>query len=131
MPSKSDDIGVWNNLGSVQPTYRTWTKFPVTANGANATIRASFNSASWDKLNSYILIRPRYSTSNSDQVGQAVRIYPAQDIKNVVEIPIPLDFQERSVYFRDFEVKKVLRWRRRIGVTPDADLTITLEELWG
>ncbi len=131
MPTRTDDIGVWNNLGSVKPKYQEWLKFPITATGANTAIRVSCSCPSWDKLNSYILIRPRYSTANSDQVGQAVRIYPTENTKNVVEIPIPIDFQDRSVYFRDFEVKKVLRWRRRIGVTPDADLTITLEELWG
>ncbi|OKH47298.1 hypothetical protein NIES2101_23965 [Calothrix sp. HK-06] len=130
MPSITDDIGVWFNLGAINVT-QNWIKFPNTATGANATIRLSFNSPSWNKLNSYILIRPRYKTSNSDQVGQAQRVYPVQNLKIVLQVPIPEDFQERSIYFRDFEVKKVLRYRRRIGYTPDAELNVTLEELWG
>jgi hypothetical protein len=131
MTTTTDDIGVWNNLGTVQAEKKLWTKFPMTATGANATIRASFICSDWSKLSSYILLRPRYKTSNSDQTGNTVRIYPSQT-PVIVEMPIPQDLQERSVYFRDFEVYKVSRRRTRyIGITPDAILQVKLEELWG
>lgn len=127
----TDDIGVWNNLGTVEAVKKQWIKFPVTATGANATIRASFICSDWNKLSSYILLRPRYQTANSDQTGNTVRIYPSPT-PVLIEMPIPQDLQERSVYFRDFEVYKVSRRRPRyIGITPDANLQIKLEELWG
>jgi hypothetical protein len=131
MATITDDIGIWNDLGTVQAEKKQWIKFPMTATGANATIRASFVCSDWTKLSSHILLRPRYKTANSDQTGSAVRIYPSQT-PVVIEIPIPQDFQERSIYFRDFEVYKVSRRRARlVGVTPDAILQVKLQELWG
>lgn len=131
MTTTTDDIGVWNNLGTVQAEKKQWLKFPLTATGANATIRASFFCSDWTKLSSYILIRPRYNTANSDQTGNAIRIYP-QSTPVIFEVPIPQDLQDRSVYFRDFEVYKVSRRRQRyVGITPDANLQVKLEELWG
>jgi hypothetical protein len=131
MTTRNDDIGVWNDLGTVQAEKKLWLKFPQTATGANATLRASFLCSDWNKLSSYILIRPRYTTANSDATGAAFRIYPATT-PVIFEMLIPKDFQERSVYFRDFEVYKVSRRRTRlVGVTPDANLQVRLEELWG
>ena len=130
MATITDDIGVWNNLGTVAPTTDKWLKFPTTATGANATLRVSYVCADWTKLNSYILIRPQYQTSNSLANGTAIRLYP-ENVSTIIELPIPQDLQDRSVYFRNFEVKKVLRWRRKIGITPDSKLDVKLEELWG
>ncbi|MBE9208837.1 hypothetical protein IQ244_20280 [Nostoc sp. LEGE 06077] len=131
MPTSSDDIGVWNNLGTIRAEPKIWIKFPTTATGANATFRATFICSNWDKLSSYVLFRPKYQTANSDQIGTAIRIYPEQ-VSSIFEIPIPQDLQDRSVYFRDIEVYKV-RWRRvrSVGITLDANLDIKLEELWG
>jgi hypothetical protein len=130
MTTTTDDIGVWNDLGTVQAIKKQWIKLPLTATGANATVRASFICSDWSKLSSYVLIRPRYKTANSDQTGNAIRIYPAQT-PVIFESPIPQDLQDRSVYFRDFEIYKVGRYRRYIGITPDANLQVKLEELWG
>lgn len=130
MATREDDIGIWNDLGIVRPVLYNWTKFPVTANGANATLRANFTCNDWSKVNHYLLIRPRYQTANSNSQGQPIRVYPEQT-SIIFEVPIPQDLQERSIYFRDFEVRKVLRWRRQIGITPDAIVDINLEELWG
>ncbi|MBD2365182.1 hypothetical protein H6G36_29195 [Anabaena minutissima FACHB-250] len=131
MGTRTDDIGVWNDLGVIVAQKKQWLKFPTTATGANATIRVSFLCSDWNKLSSYILIRPRYQTANSDQTGNAIRIYPATT-PVLFESPIPSDLQERSVYFRDFEVYKVgYRRPRYIGITPDAILEVRLEELWG
>lgn len=130
MGTITDDIGVWNDLGTITPLHKQWLKFPNRATGANATLRITCFCSDWNKVNSWIWLRPRYQTSNSDQVGLSIRIYPKQE-KQLVEIPIPVDLQERSVYFRDFEVYKNLRWRRYIGYTPDVNWQIKLEELWG
>ncbi|MBW4479680.1 MAG: hypothetical protein KME54_23245 [Tolypothrix brevis GSE-NOS-MK-07-07A] len=130
MSTITDDIGVWNLLGSVIPVWNAWIKFPNTATGANATLRLSYLCADWKKVNSYILVRPRYQTSNTIAHGIAVKVYP-QTIPDLIEIPIPQDLQDRSIYFRDFEIKKVSKWRRKVGITPDVDIDVKLEELWG
>lgn len=127
MTTRTDDIGVWNDLGSVEPRYNQWIKFPNTATGGNNTLQINYISPSWDKLNSYILIRPVYSQSI---VGSAKRIYPAIE-GNLIELPIPEDLRLRFADFRDFEIRKFFRWRRRIGMTPDASYIVKLEELWG
>lgn len=131
MTTFSDDIGVWNNLGTIRAEPKTWIKFPTTATGANATFRAAFICSDWDKLSSYVLFRPHYQTANSDQIGTSIRIYPNQQ-PSIFELPIPQDLQDRSIYFRNIEVYKV-RYRRTrlVGITLDANLDIKLEELWG
>ncbi|GAX43445.1 hypothetical protein NIES4075_44580 [Tolypothrix sp. NIES-4075] len=130
MSTITDDIGVWNLLGSVIPVWNNWLKFPNTATGTNATLRLSYLCPDWKKLNSYLLLRPRYQTSNTLSIGIVVKIYP-EIIPNLIEVPIPQDLQDRSIYFRDFEIKKVSKWRRRVGITPDVDISVKLEELWG
>ncbi len=130
MPTTGDDIGIWNNLGTITPTLNQWVKFPTTATGANATLRVTYICNDFSKVNSYCWIRSRYQTSNSNQVSKAIRLYPTSD-KQLIEVPIPQDLQDRSIYFRDFEVKKVIKYRRYIGTTPDIVWQIKLEELWG
>jgi hypothetical protein len=130
MTLKTDDIGVWNLLGSVIPAWNAWIKFPNTATGANATLRLTCLCPDWKKLNSYLLIRPRYQTSNTLAHGIVTKIYP-EVMPTLIEVPIPQDLQDRSIYFRHFEIKKVSKWRRRVGITPDVDIDVKLEELWG
>lgn len=75
-------------------------------------------------------LRSRYQTANSDQVGKAIRVYP-QPEKQIIEVPIPQDFRDREIYFRVFEIKKQLRFRRYIGTIPDVNYLMKLEEIWG
>lgn len=130
MPTYQDDIGIWNDLSSVVPSSKFWTKFPIVATGANDTIRIRFESQDFSKIKSFIWLRSRYQTANSDQVSQAIRIYPQQE-KQIIQIPIPQDLQDRSVYFRAFEIKKQLRYRRYIGTASDINYLVFCEELWG
>lgn len=130
MPTITDDIGVWNDLGLVTPNRSNWVKFPITATGANATFRVSCLCSDWNKINSFAWLRARYQTSNSNQVSQSIRIYPHLD-SQLIEFPIPQDLQDRSIYFRDFEVKKALKYRRYIGLSPDINWQMKLEEIWG
>ncbi|ULP73106.1 hypothetical protein BDGGKGIB_02759 [Nodularia sphaerocarpa UHCC 0038] len=130
MATITDDIGIWNDLGTVRAERREWHKLPNTSVGGNPTIRISFICSDWEALSSYILIRPLYKTANSEQVGQATRIFP-RPIPEIVEIPIPNDLLARFINFRDFEVYKVGRRLRTVGITPDANLDVRGEELWG
>ncbi len=130
MATIQDDIGIWNDLGSVSPISTNWIKFPVVATGANDTLRITFSSQDFSKITSFVWLRPRYQTADSDQVGKAIRIYPSAE-KQIVELPIPQDFRDRSVYFRAFEIKKQLKYRKYIGTTPDISYLMKLEELWG
>jgi hypothetical protein len=129
-PTITDDIGVWNDLGTITPSCTDWIKFPNTATGANATLRATYFCSDFSKVKSWCWLRARYRTGDSDQVSQSIRLYPKAD-KQLIEFPIPQDLQDRSVYFRDFEVRKFLKLRRSVGITPDIIWQIKLEELWG
>lgn len=130
MATYQDDVGIWNELGSVVPDSKDWLKFPIVATGANATIRVWFESQDFEKVKSFIWLRSRYQTSNSDQVSQSIRVYP-QTGKQIIQVPIPQDLQDRSIYFRAFEIKKQLRYRKYIGTTNDVDYLVYSEELWG
>lgn len=130
MTTITDDIGVWNTLGYVHPVVDAWIKYPNTATGANATLRLKYLCSDWLKLQSYLLIRPVYQTSNTLANGKAIKIFPNK-IADIIECPIPQDLQDRSIYFRNFEIKKVLRRRRKIGITSDIDIEVMLQELWG
>ncbi len=126
----TDDIGVWNNLGTITPTSSNWIKFPNTATGANATLRVTYFCDDFSKVKSWCYLRARYQTADSNQVSQSIRLYPKTD-KQLIQFPIPQDLQDRSVYFRDFEIKKFLKVRRSVGTTKDIIWQIQLEELWG
>lgn len=130
MATTEDDIGIWNDLGTLTPGAENWVKFPVLATGANDTVRITFSSENFSKINSFVWLRPRYQTANSDQVGQAIRVYPKPE-KQVLEVPISQDFRDRSIYFRAFEIKKQLKFRRYVGTTLDINYMMKLEELWG
>lgn len=130
MTTITDDIGVWNDLGTLDPVIYEWTKFPVTAVGGNATIRASFFCSEWNKINNWCLLRAKYTTAQTAQVSPAIRVYPSQ-IPRILEFPIPQDLMDRNIFFRDFEVIRKTRYIRYIGRLPGANWQIKLEELWG
>lgn len=131
MGTITDDIGVWNDLGTLQPTtLNEWVKFPSTAVGGNATLRVTFFCTDFSKVRSSCWFRPNYKTANTDQVGRAIRLYPKPE-RILLDIPVPEELQERSVFFRDFQLLKTLRLRKRPGITPDIPWSIKLEELWG
>ena len=130
MSTRTDGFGIWNDLGSVIPQYKQWLKFSNTAIGGNSVLQLNYTSPNWQQLNSYLLIRPVYNTAGDTLIGDAKRVYPELD-GNIVEFPIPEDLRARFIDFRDFQIKKVARWRRRLGITPDASYTVKLEELWG
>lgn len=127
----TDDIGIWNNLGSIQTQIRTWVKIPTTSTSQNETFRAYFECDDWDKLRAYVLIRARYTTANTDQVCIPIRVFPSL-VPVVFEIPMLREFADRSIYFRNLEVYKVNRRRPKlVGITLDVNLQIRIEELWG
>lgn len=130
MTFSSDSIGQWRYLGYVLTIKRQWVKIPTAATGGNATFRASFLCSDWAKLSSYLLLRPRYQVSGSPQLGAAVRVYPAP-LPSIFEIAIPQEIKERGIIEREIEVLKVGRFRRGAGISPDANLEIRLDELWG
>lgn len=127
----TDDIGIWNDLGNIEVLPKLWLKLPITSTSANDTFRAYFQCSNWSNLRSYVLIRPRYSTQNSDQVGLPVRVYPSP-IPVVFEIPILKELADRSIFFRDLEVYKVNRYKiKTVGISGDTQIVIRIEELWG
>lgn len=133
MGTYSDDIGVWNDLGSVVPSLYDWLKFPTISNGAHNTFRLKITCPQPQKINSYILLRSRFTTANSDQVEEAKRIYPKSHTqeKLLFRIPLNQELMDRTIYLRSIEIKKVYVRTKYLGITTDVDYSVYLEELWG
>lgn len=127
MAQITDDIGVWNDLGVVSPGTDQWLKFPVTAVGSNSTLRLTFFCNNFPAVKSRLMLRPNYTTASTGDTGKVIWIRPESN-RQIIEVPIPKDLFDRSVYFRDFEAKKYLRFNRY--VTYDYDWSVKLEELW-
>lgn len=130
MGTFTDDIGVWNELGTVYPRLFEWEKFPVTAVGGNSLLRVRFESDNFSAIRSYGWLRARVNTGGTNQITRAIRLYPKQEIM-IVEFPIPQDLQDRSVFFREFELQQVVRLPRRAITIRDEFWLAKLEELWG
>lgn len=129
MSTVNDAIGVWNDLGTIVPVVGSWLKFPNLASGGNDTIRLTFDYPNTAKVSSWGWLRPVYATSAGDIVGQSTKIYPKQE-RMAIEFPIPGDFRDRGVIFRNFEVLKI-RKSVYVGVVTDYEWGLKLEELWG
>lgn len=132
MATISDDLGVWNQLGSLQPILQDWLEFPVVSDGAKNTFRLEVVSLDPENINSYLLIRSRFQSSLTNQVEQSIRIYPKSHLeeKLLFQLPLNRDLFENSVFTRKIEVRKVYIRTRYLGITMDTNYTIRLEELW-
>lgn len=130
MSFSTDSVGNWRYLGYILTIKRQWVKIPTAATGGTATFRAVFLCSNWARLSSYLLLRPQYQVSGAPQLGQAIRIWPAPQ-PLIFEMPIPQELRDRGIIEREIEILKVGRLRRGAGISPDANLEIRLEELWG
>lgn len=127
--SNQDALGVWQNLGTVTPTFDEWTKFPIQCYDSNSSIRLVFNIPNPNQLRSFGWFRAIYEVAGLTVVQPAVRIYPKPDIL-ILQVPVNEDFKARNNPFRSFQVMKKL-YRTRLGLNTDTNWTVTLEELWG
>lgn len=132
MGQYTDEIGVWNRLGVINPSLDTWLKFPIISSSSYSTFRLQVNCEQPQKINSYILIRSRFTTASTNQVEQATRIYPrshAQE-KLIFQLPLNKELFDRSIFMRYIEIRKVYIRQKYIGITSDTVYTIELDELW-
>lgn len=128
MTSTTDDIGNWHYLGLISPLDRQWTQFSEQGISTEALLRITCFCDNFNQVNSYGLIRAKYQLSSSTHVSLETRFYPRPD-KQLIDISIPKALIERNIYARYFEVMKIVRYRRRVGVTPSILWDIRLEEL--
>jgi hypothetical protein len=128
MSTITDDFGVWNDLGTIQPVVGNWIALPETAVGGLDLLRFSFIYPSSADINSYILIRSIYKTGSNALFSKAIKAYPSQDT-TILDIPIPKDLKDRDIYFRDIEIRKYIYGYKYL--VPDYQWQVKVEELWG
>lgn len=128
MPISSDDLSIWNDLGTIEPIYNQWVVFPVQSNGGNAVFRVRWICVDFDQIRSYVWVRSRFQTQQSNQVTQAIRLYPKSD-DQIFEMPIPQDLLDRGIRLRSVEVKKYIQSLRYVGIVPDIAYSMRLEEI--
>lgn len=132
MSKYQDDIGTWNHIGSVTPKINQWLTFPTQSDGGLATFRLKVICSQPERINSVCYIRSRYKTKNSNQVDRAIKIFPESHVNDLllIELPIPQDLFDRSIYVRSIEIKKIGSFRSGIGIRDDVNYLIELDELW-
>lgn len=129
MGLSQDDVAVWKNLGTLTPEFLTWKKFQETSTGGNSIFRVKFICTDFSKIRSFCWLRARFQTAQTNQVEQAIRIYPKPE-NMIFEIPVPKDLFDRNIYFRDFEIIKGRKYRGKGTITEPA-YQVQLEEIWG
>ena len=129
MGLSQDDVAVWKNLGTITPEFLTWKKFQETSTGGNSVFRVKFTCSDFSKVRSFIWLRPRFQTAQTNQVERATRVYPKPD-DMILEFPVPKDLFDRNLYFRDFEIIKGRSYSGR-GIITEPIYQVQLEEIWG
>lgn len=113
MPTISDDIGTWEQVGTVTIN-DGWNLVPDSLISAE-TFRFSYF-LDWDKWDNYkgyrsfALIRFLYPSS-SIIIGKTHRLYPKrnQEIKSYI---IPAQLKEQGIILNDLSIKRVITYKR-------------------
>ncbi|MBD2100263.1 hypothetical protein [Leptolyngbya sp. FACHB-261] len=126
----TDDFGDWLQLGVVRPIESGWTAFPTAGFSETSTLRVTYLIPPLPRamsLRSFAWLRADYGLGGPAQVTQSIRLYPKPE-KQLIVFPHPPDYLQRNLYRRFFEVRKSRR-SYRLGLTPDVNWQIQLEEL--
>lgn len=90
MTALVDDLGVWIQLGQVQPNWN-WSTFPVSTSTKNSIFRLTTTSTDYNKILTFVYLRVVYqSTTNNLPSGKWQRFYPKkeQEIIDLNSLPI-------------------------------------------
>ena len=127
MSNTIDNLGEWHDLGTEQPLHDVFVPFGIQTIKNLKLFRFTFNCSDFKKINSYILVRARYLTNQSNIVGRAIRVYPQED-RTLIDLPIPESLENDSTYTRLIEIKKYCKRLRYVGLIADIDYSVKVEE---
>ena len=128
-----DSFGVWANLGEVAPEYNVWEKFPVSTSFGNTTFRLSYSCADFTQIRSFAYLRVIYFNIDTQLATRSRKIYPKPNSEEI-SFPYNPEYRDRSTiyYSRVFEIKRLFRYRARIGYAQqDVLWSVKIEELLG
>lgn len=125
MTALVDDLGVWIQLGTVQPNW-DWLSFPILTSTGNNIFRLS-TIGNIEKINTFFYIRVVYRNSGSSSVdGKWLRFYPNLE-QQIVEFNTNQIFTFSNIT-REIQVRKSSKWYGyKIPVT-DEPYLLQLEE---
>ena len=125
MTALVDDLGVWVQLGTVQPDW-DWLSFPILTSTGNNIFRLS-TIGNMNKIVTFFYIRVVYRNSGSSSVdGKWLRFYPNLD-QQIVEFNTNQIFTFSNIT-REIQVRKSSKWYGyKIPIT-DEPYLLQLEE---
>ena len=121
-----DDFGAWDELGTVQPLFEQWVRFPDYTESQSPLIRLIFG-GDLERVQSYAFIRCIYSLFNDEIRGRWWKIYPKRQ-KEIILYPHPEEFgQLKTNPRRYFEIQKRHYRRLYVGTHTDSLWTLNLQ----
>lgn len=124
--TQQDDLGLWNNLGTIQATIDRWQKPQRQATWERDIFRITFQ-GNLDDVVSFVWIRQEFLEG---AVTPAKRYYPKPE-PQLIELPIPADLRANRIGVRSLEFKQAERYTRSMGWNGFPPIPLKIEELAG
>jgi hypothetical protein len=119
-----DNLGIWNNIGTVFPT-GDWQSYPLTADRGLSVFRLTWGGDLSD-VKSYVYLRQIYVKPGFAEPDSRWRkVYPKQG-SEIIFIPLPEELQALGIS-RGFQVTKWYRYLRN-GINIDSAYSLNLQE---
>lgn len=107
MTALIDDLGIWVQLGTIQPFW-DWIDFPVFFSTNTNVFRFTFL-GDFSKINTFLYLRVIYFNSGTQNIGgKWIRLYPNQQ-SQIIELPINSMFLVNN-FSKSIQVRKASRW---------------------
>ncbi|NCO74174.1 MAG: hypothetical protein GW856_02785 [Cyanobacteria bacterium] len=107
MTALIDDLGVWVQLGTIQPSW-DWIPFPVSFSTNNSIFRIKFI-GDFSKITTFLYLRVTYSNTGINNFNYKwTRIYP-NEAPTIIDLPINQIFLTNELS-KIIEIRKASKW---------------------
>lgn len=121
-----DDLGTWEQLGTITPIVGEWIRFPKMSEHGYTTFRISYDVPD-GLVYSHLRLRSVWgSYLKLATSSQQIRLYPKKE-SEIIQIPQTNEFNQQNLR-RWFEVFKFFPYRKARRGNSDPVYNVTLEE---
>ncbi len=125
MTALLDDLGIWQQLGTITPN-SNWQTFPVQASSIGNTFRLAWGGDMSD-VKSFVYLRSVFQLTGQQVVSSRwKRAYPKSE-REVIELPLSLEFALQNLG-QYFQVIKKYKYEPLGYTVTDSSYSLTLEE---
>lgn len=124
-----DLAGEWQYLGTINPQFENWTRFPISTASFSPLIRLTFyDDFGFQKVGSYGYLRVAYNFPDTFY-SKWSRVYPSNQ-RTVLSFPIPKELLLTSgIVTRHFEIMKRNKYNRPNWTIIDTEWACSIESL--